>query len=74
MAGYVTVHRTDKFTGALAALLHYEIAAERAAGRDEVKGPGTFIPAFLDELYLLGAEAGDGALDVRRAAVESVFV
>lgn len=35
----------------VAALLHFEIAAEIAASRDDVQGPGTFIPAFLDELY-----------------------
>ena len=33
------------------AILHYELAAERAAKRFDVQGPGTFIPAFIDELY-----------------------
>lgn len=62
IASYVGVHREDKFLAALAGILHYEIAAERAQARDDCKGPGSFIPAFLDELYLLGQEVarGDG--------------
>jgi thiamine-phosphate diphosphorylase/hydroxyethylthiazole kinase len=40
----------DRLAGVVAALLHYEIAAERAAVRSDVQGPGTFVPAFLDEL------------------------
>lgn len=31
----------------------YEIAAENAASRDYVRGPGSFVPAFLDELYAI---------------------
>lgn len=45
------VERTDKLLAALAGLLHYEIAAEIAAIRDDVRGPGTFVPALIDELY-----------------------
>ena len=37
----------------LAGVLMFEIAAERAAVREDVKGPGTFVPALLDELYLI---------------------
>jgi thiamine-phosphate diphosphorylase/hydroxyethylthiazole kinase len=46
---------------AIAGILMFEIAAERAAVRDNVKGPGTFVPAFLDELYTIRkmAEADD---------------
>ena len=40
----------DRLVAVLAALLHYTIAAELAAERDDVRGPGTFVPAFLDEL------------------------
>jgi thiamine-phosphate diphosphorylase/hydroxyethylthiazole kinase len=49
IASYLAVHREDKFLAVLAAALHYEIAAERAA--TDTKGPGTFVPAFLDQLY-----------------------
>lgn len=60
IASYVAVHPQDKFLGALAGILHYEIAAERADARQECKGPGSFIPTFLDELYLLGEEVKEG--------------
>lgn len=47
----LAVCRADKLLATIAGLLHYEIAAEIAAAREDVKGPGTFVPAFLDELY-----------------------
>lgn len=49
----VAAHPADKLAAALAALLHFEIAAEQAAERADVRGPGTFVPAFLDELYAI---------------------
>ncbi|TAQ90905.1 hypothetical protein B7494_g757 [Chlorociboria aeruginascens] len=45
--------RGDKLLAVIAGLLHYEIAAEIAACREDVKGPGTFVPALIDELYNL---------------------
>lgn len=56
VASYLAVRRDDKFIAALAGVLHYEIAAERAESSPSCKGPGTFIPAFLDELYMLGRD------------------
>jgi thiamine-phosphate diphosphorylase/hydroxyethylthiazole kinase len=47
----LAVSRSDKLLAAIAGLLHYEIAAEVAAAREDVKGPGTFVPALIDELY-----------------------
>jgi len=47
----LTASREDKLVGAIAGILHYEIAAEIAAAREDVKGPGTFVPALIDELY-----------------------
>ena len=46
---------------------------ERAAERLDVKGPGSFSVAFLDELYILGktlVEGGDVYIE-KRAKVES---
>jgi thiamine-phosphate diphosphorylase/hydroxyethylthiazole kinase len=59
IASYLAAHKEDKLLAVLAAIMHYEIAAERAAKKAE--GPGTFIPAFLDQLYLItqAAEKGD---------------
>ena len=51
MSAMLAVYREDKLLAAIAGLLHYEIAAEVAALRDDVKGPGTFVPALVDELY-----------------------
>ncbi|RMZ82181.1 hypothetical protein DV738_g1718, partial [Chaetothyriales sp. CBS 135597] len=57
-ASYLAVSKEDPLIAVLSGLLHYELAAERAAKKSS--GPGTFIPAFLDELYLLGQEFKDG--------------
>ena len=51
IASLLAVNREDKLLGALAGILLYEIAAERAAGK--ASGPGSFVPAFVDELYHL---------------------
>lgn len=79
IASYAAVYRHDRFLATLAALLHYELAAENAQARTElVRGPGSFIPAFLDELFLLGEEvkAGKGLAEegvlLSRAKVELV--
>lgn len=56
ISSYVAVHREDKLLAALAGILHYEIAAERAEKQESCRGPGSFIPAFLDQLYLVGKE------------------
>ena len=50
----------DHLLAALGGVLMYEIAAERAAAREEVRGPGTFVPALLDELYLIRKGEVDG--------------
>ncbi|KAK0364743.1 thiamine biosynthetic bifunctional enzyme [Friedmanniomyces endolithicus] len=62
IASVMAVEREDKLLAAVAGILMYEIAAERAARRDDVKGPGTFVPAFIDELYHIREECvrGDG--------------
>ena len=57
IASVMAVEREDKLLAAVTAILMYEIAAERAAARDIVKGPGTFVPAFIDELYLIRQES-----------------
>jgi thiamine-phosphate diphosphorylase/hydroxyethylthiazole kinase len=51
LSAYMAANPSDKLQAAIAGLLHYEVAAEYAAIREDVKGPGTFIPAFIDELY-----------------------
>jgi thiamine-phosphate diphosphorylase/hydroxyethylthiazole kinase len=53
IAAFVATYKEDKMLAAIAGMLIYEIAAERAAVRDDVRGPGTFVPALLDELYAI---------------------
>ncbi|KAF2126138.1 TMP-TENI-domain-containing protein [Dothidotthia symphoricarpi CBS 119687] len=56
LSAYLAANPEDKLHAAVAGILHFEIAAQHAATRDDVKGPGTFVPAFLDELYSRGLE------------------
>ncbi|RYO77089.1 hypothetical protein DL766_009909 [Monosporascus sp. MC13-8B] len=64
----------DKLPAVIAALLHYNIAAELAAERDHVRGPGTFVPAFLDELYRVRKATVDGDLGWLKRARVSVLL
>lgn len=57
IASVMAIEREDKLLAAVSGLLMYEIAAERAAERSDVKGPGTFVPAFIDELYRIRRES-----------------
>lgn len=54
--------RDARLAGVVAGLLLYEIAAEWAAVRQDVQGPGTFVPAFLDELTRIRTMTADGDL------------
>jgi thiamine-phosphate diphosphorylase / hydroxyethylthiazole kinase len=60
IASCMVFKREDKLLAAAAGTFMYEIAAQRAAERQDVKGPGTFVPAFIDELYLIRKESLDG--------------
>jgi thiamine-phosphate diphosphorylase/hydroxyethylthiazole kinase len=68
IASVLAVERGDKLLAAVTAILMYEIAAERAAVREGVRGPGTFIPAFIDELYHIRQESVGGSGDWAQAA------
>ncbi|KAG6902098.1 hypothetical protein C0995_004278 [Termitomyces sp. Mi166 len=43
----------DTFLGAVAGVMVLTVAAEVAVRRADVKGPGTFLPALIDELWAL---------------------
>lgn len=47
-------------TAAMAGMVLFEIAAELAAERPSVTGPGTFVPVFIDELVRLRRCSADG--------------
>ena len=42
----------------------FNVAAEIAAARDDVRGPGTFRAALLDELYNLNPEVLKGRVKI----------
>ena len=63
IAAFLAVHKEDKLLAALAGTLMFEIAAEQAARRDDVKGPGTFVPAFLDQLSVIAVNASQDNSD-----------
>ena len=60
IAACLAVEREQKFWAAIAGILMFEIAAELAGAREDVKGPGTFVPAFLDSLHMIAEEARKG--------------
>ena len=68
VASFLAVYKDDVLLAALSGLLMYEIAAERAAMREDVKGPGTFVPALLDQLYLIAADASQDDIGWLKAA------
>lgn len=75
IASMLAVCRHDKLLAAITGILLYELAAEVAAERTEVHGPGTFVPAFLDELYHTSLGIGDGSSQrLDRAKVELISI
>ena len=69
----VASRQTDRLTAVVAAILHFEIAAEISASRPEVRGPGTFVPAFLDALFgIRQATASNDLSWLARAKVSRV--
>ncbi|OCK77099.1 TMP-TENI-domain-containing protein [Lepidopterella palustris CBS 459.81] len=56
LAAFMAAWREDRLMAVLAGILLFKIAGQRAGDREDVKGPGTFVPAFLDELYLARKE------------------
>lgn len=52
----------DRLVAVVAGILLFEIAAEIAAAKGSVEGPGTFVPAFLDSLYQVRTATGKGEI------------
>ncbi|KAH8673728.1 Hydroxyethylthiazole kinase family-domain-containing protein [Xylariales sp. PMI_506] len=73
ISGMVAAVPEDKLAATIAGLLYYEVAAEIAAERADVKGPGSFVPAFLDELYKIRADTVKGDIGwLKRAKITVV--
>ncbi len=73
---FLTAHRSDKLLAVLSGILMYEIAAELAADEECVRGPGSFVPTFLDKLYAISTAAaqGDDSWFAGRAKVHAMQV
>lgn len=57
----------------LMGVLSFEIAAQLAVEKEMVKGPGTFIPAFIDSLFDLRQRSTKGDHEwIRKAKVEEI--
>ena len=75
IAACVAVETEDRLLAGLAGLLLFELAAQRAGERPAVKGPGTFVPAFVDELADISRQADEeDATWMQRASVTPVDV
>ena len=73
IAAFLAVEKDDKLLAVLAGVLMFVLAAEHAAHQPDVKGPGTFVPAFIDALAFIACQAEDGdATWLQRAKVEMV--
>jgi thiamine-phosphate diphosphorylase/hydroxyethylthiazole kinase len=73
ISAMVAAYPEDKLAATVAAMLQYEIGAELAAERSDVKGPGTFVPAFLDELCNIRKMTVKGDLGWLKRAKVSVL-
>lgn len=62
VSAMVSAWPTDPLLATVAGAVVFGVAAEMAAGRSDVRGPGTFVPAFLDELYALRKATAEGDL------------
>ncbi|KAB8219944.1 Hydroxyethylthiazole kinase family-domain-containing protein [Aspergillus novoparasiticus] len=71
---FLTGHPSDRLLAVLSGILMYEIAAENAASKEYVRGPGSFVPAFLDELYAIRQAAlkGDHSWFTGRAKIQVI--
>lgn len=71
----VAAFPSDPLLAAVAATVMYGVAAEMAAARPEVRGPGSFVPTFLDELYAIRKSTAAGDLRwTTMAKVEAISV
>ncbi|KAG5952294.1 hypothetical protein E4U53_001186 [Claviceps sorghi] len=71
LSAMAAVHE-DALVAAAAGTVVFGVAAERAAARSHVRGPGSFVPAFLDELYGLRTETARGDVEWLASARLSV--
>lgn len=59
LSAAVAAHAEDPFVAVVAATVMFGVAAEMAAARSDVRGPGTFIPALIDELHAVSSATAE---------------
>lgn len=59
IASFLAANTQDKFLATVTAITLYGLAAEHAAAKTQVQGPGSFVPAFIDSLYHLSTETAN---------------
>ncbi|KAJ6780711.1 hypothetical protein PWT90_02319 [Aphanocladium album] len=75
VSAMVAAYPEDVLLAAVAGAAVFGIAAQYAVEREDVRGPGTFVPAFLDELYAIKKATAEGDLRwLVLARVQSVQV
>ncbi|KND94918.1 Thiamine-phosphate synthase [Tolypocladium ophioglossoides CBS 100239] len=70
VSAMVAAYAPDPLAAAVAGTVMFGVAAEMAAARSDVRGPGTFVPAFIDELYGIRRATAEG--DLRWLAMAKV--
>lgn len=70
VSAMVSAYPADPLVAVVAGVVMFGVAAEMAAERPEVRGPGSFVPTFLDELY--GIRKATAAGDMRWLALAKV--
>ncbi|KHN99506.1 Hydroxyethylthiazole kinase [Metarhizium album ARSEF 1941] len=63
VSAMAAAHEEDMLVAAVAGAVVFGVAAEMAAQRDHVRGPGSFVPAFLDELFAIRKATAEGDLN-----------
>ena len=66
VSAFVAAYSGDRLAAVVAALVMFGVAGERAAAKAE--GPGSFVPAFIDELYKVRKESVGGDVSWLKAA------
>lgn len=62
ISAMVSAYPASPLVAAVAGTVMFGVAAERAAERADVQGPGTFVPVFIDELYAIRKATAGGDL------------
>lgn len=77
MAAYLAVEAEDPFFAAFSGLLLFTIASDQATDSGVTKGPGTFLPAFIDEIWKISQVSADkvrGRDWVKKALVQQIKI